>query len=458
MILINGTPLDAAGSPPDFRVPNLYEPSHADRSDHLRHALERLHHEHRFARIEFGNLGGLALRAIQAKRAGLAFEDVTLAVRLDACSRWLREREQRWPSGYEEVEIDYAERFAFEDADEQVTPDAELLEFVRRIGWCWRAGGVSPLFSEKETGGSRPPLAKSLITVGIAHYNLGAHLPDTLASLAAQTYPNLEVLVVDDGSTDPHSVAVFEQMQQRYPRFRFLRQSNAGIGATRNRCLELASGEFFIPVDADNLARPHMVERFVRAITRNPHLAAMTCYFLAFEDATPDRFLFACRPTGGPHVLASIRNVYGDANAIFRTAEFRAAGGYQTDRGTSCEDWEAFVKLVHTGRRIGVIPEHLFYYRHRPAGFSRKTDWFANHQRVLRQFTRGGPLAADEADVLWTALLGFHQRLQELENARPPLRHRVADGIHAVLGRVPWAAGLRRAMTAVGRPFRRSRH
>src|SRR5438105_2912042 len=83
------------------------------------------------------------------------------------------------------------------------------------------------------------------------------------------------------------------------------RQPNAGIGATRNRCLELARGEFFIPVDADNLARPEMVERFVRALGRNPHLAAMTCYFLAFEDAPagrePDRFLFAGRPTGGPH-------------------------------------------------------------------------------------------------------------------------------------------------------------
>src|SRR5205823_6963209 len=143
------------------------------------------------------------------------------------------------------------------------------------------------------------------VTIGIAHHNLGHSLPETLASIAAQTYPDIEVIVIDDGSTDPASAAAFAEMQARYPHHRFLWQPNAGIGATRNRCLELARGEFFIPVDADNVARPEMVARFVAAIRRNPDLAAMTCYFLAFEDGAgnpPARFLHAGRPTGGPHV------------------------------------------------------------------------------------------------------------------------------------------------------------
>lgn len=435
----------ARESPPigmgGFDVPNQYEPSHADRSDRVRLALERLHRTHRFARIEFSALGGLGFRAIQAKRAGLAFEDVILAVQLDGCSRWERERTERWPSGFAEVEIDFAERFAFENADERETPDAALCEFVRRIGWDRPS-------RERE----RPEDTSPLVTIAIAHFNLGEFLPDTLASLAAQTYSNLEVVAIDDGSTDSRSLGTFEQMRRRYPQWRFFRQSNAGIGATRNRCLEMACGEFFIPVDADNIARPEMVERFVRAIQRNPHLAAMSCYFLAFEGATPERFTFANRPTGGPHVLASIRNVYGDANAIFRTAALRELGGYETDRGTSCEDWEAFVKLANAGLGIGVVPDHLFYYRHRPAGFSRRTNWFGNHQRVLRNFTRGRTIAADEAEVLWTALLGFHQRLQELERAPTPRRHRLVDRLWRMLGSVPhlWSANLRPAKPVRG--------
>jgi GT2 family glycosyltransferase len=440
-VTVGGVPLTAFAVPAEYRVAGVHPSPTADTSDRVRLALQQLHAGRRFTRVEFPADGGLGLRSVQAKRAGLAFADVTLAVRLDTCGAWRREAEQRWPRGYDEVEADFAERWAFEHADERVTPDAKLLEYVKRLGW---GGCTSPSPSASE--GTAPTLARArartdapLVTVGIAHFNLGRYLPETLAALAAQTYPHVEVIAIDDGSADPASVAAFAEMEARYPRWRFFRQANAGIGATRNRCLELARGEFFIPVDADNLPRPEMVERFVTAAVRNPHLAAMSCYFLAFADGAgnpPAEFLHALRPTGGPHILAGIRNVYGDANAVFRTDVFRAAGGYGTDRGTSCEDWEAFVKLVHAGHRIGVIPEHLFYYRHLPGGFSRRTNWYANHNRVLRHFTGTAGLTPEDAAGLWAALLGFHQRIEQLENAAPPRRHRVADAVHSLATRV----------------------
>jgi GT2 family glycosyltransferase len=436
-VTVGGVPLAAFPVPPEYRVAGVHPSPTADTSDRVRLALEQLHAERRFARVEFPADGGLGLRAVQAKRAGLAFADVTLAIRLDTCGAWRRQAEQRWPRGYDEVEADFAERWAFEHADERVTPDAELLAFVKRLGWDV-GEALLPRIQPSEAGVPRPP-GPPLVTVGIAHFNLGRHLPETLAALAAQTYPHVEVIAIDDGSTDPASVAAFAEMEARYPHWRFLRQANAGIGATRNRCLELARGEFFIPVDADNLPRPEMVERFVTAAVRNPDLAAMSCYFLAFADGAgnpPAEFLHALRPTGGPHVLAGIRNVYGDANAVFRTDVFRSIGGYGTDRGTSCEDWEAFVTLVHAGHRIGVIPDHLFYYRHLPGGFSRRTNWYANHNRVLRHFTGTAGLTPEDAAGLWAALLGFHQRLEQLENAVPPRRHRVADAVHSLATRV----------------------
>jgi glycosyltransferase involved in cell wall biosynthesis len=289
----------------------------------------------------------------------------------------------------------------------------------------------------RSRGTDRLPSATSertLVTIAVAHYNLGRYLSDALASLAAQTYRDLEVLVIDDGSTDPLSLSVLETMRERYPGFRFLRHANAGIGATRNRGLHEARGEYFIPMDADNIARADMVERFVAGMRRHPEVAALTCYFLAFEKPEQWRrgeFAYAYRPTGGPHVLASLRNVYGDANAIFRTATFRAVGGYETDRDTSWEDWEAFVKLVNAGQRVEVIPDHLFYYRHLPDGFSRQTKHHANQWRVLRQFIRLGPLPTMESVALWTALAGFQQQLERLAAERHCLRYRVADRLHA---------------------------
>jgi glycosyltransferase involved in cell wall biosynthesis len=250
-------------------------------------------------------------------------------------------------------------------------------------------------------------------------------------------------VVIDDGSTDATSLAVFDSVRQRFQQFRFLTQDNAGIGATRNRGLAEARGAYFIPLDADNIARPDMVERLVRGIQHRPDLAALTCYFLAFEDDADiarGHFRYAYRPTGGPRVLASLRNVYGDATAIYRTDAFRAVGGYETDRGTSFEDWEAFVKLDQAGFGIDVLPEHLFYYRHRPAGFSRVTKRFANHERVLRRFREMADLPAVERMALWSALMGFHQRIEHHAAKERSLRYRLADRVHAACRRVPFVS------------------
>jgi glycosyltransferase involved in cell wall biosynthesis len=446
--VLRGDPDDV---PAAFGVPNLHASPCTDLSEAVRHVLERLHREDPVDLVEFPCLGGLGFRSIQAKQAGLAFGDVRLAVRLDRCSAGVREQEQRWAVGAEDLELDFCERYAFENADIQQAPDEAMRRYAAGLGWRVRdsgeAGGPE---TENGTNGLPP------VTVSIAHYNLGRYLPETLASLAAQTYPNLEVLVIDDGSTDAGSVAVFRDMQAKYPRFRFLAQANAGIGATRNRGLREARGDYFIPMDADNVARPDMVERFVAAMRRNPDVSTLTCYFLAFResrDLAAGDYHYAYRPTGGPHVLASLRNVYGDANAIFRTDHFRAAGGYETDRDTSNEDWEAFVKLVNAGYRIDVLPEHLFYYRHLDSGFSRVTNRYRNHRRVLRQFFQAERLPLAERVALWTALAGCQQRLELLEQEDRARQGRgtLAPLLRALIARVPFVKRTAKRLLQVGR-------
>jgi glycosyltransferase involved in cell wall biosynthesis len=419
---------------PDLTVPNVHGDCPSERSDRVRCALEQLHQRFQFDHIVFPALGGLAFRTIQARQSGLAFQGVTLAVSLDTCSAYLRDEQERWPDGLDDLEVDFLERRSFEHADVQLAPNPAVLEYARKSGWSVRMG---PADIELTT----PQRDKPLVTVCVPYFNLGKHLPRTLESLAAQTYPHLEVLVIDDGSTDAASRAVFQVMRLCYPRFRFLTQENAGIGATRNRGLAEAQGSYFIPLDADNVARPDMVERLVAGIHLRRELGALTCYFLAFEeDADLDRgeYRYAYRPTGGPHVLASMRNVYGDATAIYRTNAFRAVGGYETDRGTSFEDWEAYVKLVQAGYAIDVLPEHLFYYRHREAGFSRVTRQFANHERVLRQFRHMTDLPAVERMALWNALVGFHRRMDHLAARERSLRFRLADRVYAACRRVPF--------------------
>lgn len=392
-------------------------------SDRVLHALRELHAQHRFDRIDFPDRGGLGFRAIQAKQTGQAFADVALCVNAHGLSRDAQHERQEWLSDPDHVALDYMERYSKEYCDK---PEAQ----ARDAAACASAA--------------------PLVTCSVAYCNLGEYLEETLSFLARQTYANLEVLVINDGSTEPHSIAVFEQMRAKFPQFRFMEQANAGIGATRNRGLREARGTYFIPVDADNIPRLDMVERFVQGMEHNPDLAALTCYFLAFRqfaDLIEQRFAYAYKPTGGPRVLGCLRNIYGDGNAVFRTEALRAVGGFETERDTSFEDWEVFVKLTNEGMRVEVLPDFLFYYRHRDAGFSRTTNGYRNHQRVLRQFLDIDRLPRHERAILWNLLVGSQRRLAELEEMNRTLantlsarRYRLADGVKNAMLRIAESA------------------
>lgn len=298
--------------------------------------------------------------------------------------------------------------------------------------------------SEGQVADSNEQRTEPMVTIGMAYHNLGGYLPQALAALAAQSHRNLEVIVIDDGSTEPLSQKVFAQQQARFPQFRFLRQDNAGIGATRNRALAEARGEFFMTVDADNVARPDMVERLVAALRRNADLSAVSCYYLAFRNDDELRrqvHPYAYRPAGGPHVLAGYRNVYGDANALFRTEALRSVGGYETDRDTSWEDLEVFVKLVHAGHCVDVLPDYLFYYRHLESGWSRVTSGYLNHQRVLRQLIRQESLPLTERIALWNALVGLQKQNEHLRLVLKSLRYRLANRVHALFSWSPRLKG-----------------
>jgi glycosyltransferase involved in cell wall biosynthesis len=294
-----------------------------------------------------------------------------------------------------------------------------------------------------------------LVSVVVSHYNLGAYLPEALASLAAQTYDPLEVIVVDDGSTCPQSRGVLCEMEAKHPAFRFVRQENGGVGAARTAGLAAARGEYVVFFDADNVALPCMVEKLVAGMRRDPSLSALTCYVLAFHDGATAKdggraFAWATAFAGGPHVMACFENVYGDTNAILRVDHLRAVGGYENDRSSPWEDWMTHVKLANAGYRLDVLPEFLFHYRLR--GDSRMgtmnrhaEDEYANTQGLIaRCFPPDRPPAPRDLADLWRALVSFRDFEKNNRPAEGRLSGQIAvriqkmlDGMNRRLKKVP---------------------
>jgi len=104
---------------------------------------------------------------------------------------------------------------------------------------------------------------KNLISVIVPVYNVEDYLPRCLDSIAAQTHRNLEVILVDDGSTDT-SGAICDTYAARDPRFKVIHQENKWLARARNAGIEAASGSFLYFVDGDDAIHPRLLERMLK--------------------------------------------------------------------------------------------------------------------------------------------------------------------------------------------------
>src|ERR1700722_1513540 len=107
----------------------------------------------------------------------------------------------------------------------------------------------------------------SLVSVIIPAYNAERYLGFTLASVQAQTYKNIEILVVDDGSIDS-TAEIVEQAARTEGRIPLFRQCNRGVALARNTALAQAKGEFVAPLDADDVWHPQNIALQVAALQK----------------------------------------------------------------------------------------------------------------------------------------------------------------------------------------------
>lgn len=113
-----------------------------------------------------------------------------------------------------------------------------------------------------------------LVSVVVCVYNAGAYLRPSIESILGQTYRNIEILIVDDGSTDDCMNSISDLDDSR---IRVIRQENRGKPAAMNLALDQMRGEFYVLNDADDLSYPRRIELQVRCMRENPDVAAVYC-------------------------------------------------------------------------------------------------------------------------------------------------------------------------------------
>ncbi len=210
------------------------------------------------------------------------------------------------------------------------------------------------------------------VSVIIPAFNAGKYLSEALESVFAQTHPPLEILVVNDGSTDD-TAAVMEQYGDRIIA---LHQENAGIGAARNAALGRARGEFIACLDADDAFSPTKLADHVAAFERYPEVDLTFGTMRRFRDGEP-RDANPIEPAVLPGGLAARAGVFqrvGPFDTGHRTAEFlgwlmrardlgvrelNIEGGllwrriHDTNVGVQCVDekYDSYLRVLHAGMK-----------------------------------------------------------------------------------------------------------
>lgn len=218
------------------------------------------------------------------------------------------------------------------------------------------------------------------VSVLIPCYNHGAFIGEAIASVRAQTRQDFEIVVVDDGSTEPETLAVLEAL--RAEGLQVFRTPNRGLPAARNHAAARASGAVFCSLDADDRLAPAWFERGLALLDERPSVAFVSHWLETFGDEqwrwTPERCDL-------PALLA--RNTVNGA-ALVRRAAFEAVGGYDESMRDGCEDWDFWLRLVEAGWPGAILPEVLFHYRRQASSMSRVMLQEAAYRRPLEVLVR----------------------------------------------------------------------
>lgn len=207
-----------------------------------------------------------------------------------------------------------------------------------------------------------------LVSVIIPAYNAQEWLPITLDSVCLQTFKEIEVIVVDDGSTD-HTAEVAEKYALGDSRVRVLRLENGGVGAARNAGIREARGKYIAPIDADDVWHPRKLELQVECLEQGgEEMGFVYCWSEKIDGK--GRLItgsFPFQSEGWVRLALILRNFVGSgSNPLFRAEALKETGLYLTraDQGgvQGCEDWDLSLRLSEH-YKVGLVRQSLVGYR-----------------------------------------------------------------------------------------------
>lgn len=195
------------------------------------------------------------------------------------------------------------------------------------------------------------------VSIIIPVYNKGKYVEEAVMSAINQTYKNIEFICIDDASTDD-SYEKLKKLADKYEKIILLKnEENKGVIYSRNTAIEHATGEYILPLDADDIIEPTYVEKAVEVLDKRPDVGIVYCKAdftgekneeWKLPEFDKEKFLF------GNVIFCS---------ALFRKSDFYKAGMYKENMKDGWEDYDLWLSFIENNLDVYKIPEVLFHYR-----------------------------------------------------------------------------------------------
>lgn len=224
----------------------------------------------------------------------------------------------------------------------------------------------------------RPEAGTPLVSIMVPVYNVERYLPQCLDSILAQDYESLDILLVDDGSTDGCG-AMCDAYATRDPRVHVLHTTNHGLAAARNTCLAHAQADLLLFVDADDWIEPNTVSTLVSTMLATE--SDMVCCRYVDEwadDIVHPNVSLEPKTLEGEDIIAELlQNAAIDNVAWGKLCRRNVFSGISYPEGHAFEDIFTTHLVCRRVRKLTCVPDVLFHYRIRSSSISR--TWSASN-------------------------------------------------------------------------------
>lgn len=213
---------------------------------------------------------------------------------------------------------------------------------------------------------------KTVVSIIVPCYNQAQYLDECLQSVLEQTFQDWECIIINDGSPD-NTEEIAQEWIKKDNRFSYILISNSGVSNARNIGIQSASGEFILPLDADDKIAKEYIELAVNKFNEDNELTLVYCNAKKFGDVNEDWILkdFSLQQLAFENMIF--------CTALYRKHDWERIGGYDVNMISGLEDWGFWITLLKNGGKVVRLDIIGFYYRIKKS--SRQQD--LDHQQTI---------------------------------------------------------------------------